>query len=287
MVSIVICTNKGVDDVISVLRQVVCSAKQSNLEFEVILVINTKIVFDSIPSDYYRNISGKIKVLIEPKRGKSSALNCGIASAQFPYLLFTDDDCYVPIDWVSSYSSFFNAKNAVITGTVILDSKLRKSWMEDFHLACLAQVPSAGLEDNIVGANWAVRKDILDQVGSFDECLGPGTFCGLGEDTHVATKLFDLVGRFTVNTSSPVIHKPDISRLKRKQWLRHVSKISRSLFYIRHGKEPEYGPITVTTIILYAKYLVISLLEKFRTLGSPITARELTAYQRFYYQYLN
>ena len=124
-------------------------------------------------------------------RGKSSALNAGIAQASAPVIAFTDDDCTVPTHWLRRGESVFEQHPEVsllfgdlkpmehdpeelfVPGTMLGRFEILQGW------AAIVQRGGAG-------ANCFARRALFDVIAGWDEMIGPGSrFAGCEE--------FDLV----------------------------------------------------------------------------------------------
>jgi glycosyltransferase involved in cell wall biosynthesis len=130
-----------------------------------------------------------LRYLYEPAAGKSSAMNSGIAAADATVLACTDDDVRVRHDWLekacgplldgrSEYAytggpvrpiwdgpcpDWFPRTSSNLWGTIaILDYGSKPFVFEDEH-----KVP--------LGANFAIRRDLIERVGGFVPSLGRST----------------------------------------------------------------------------------------------------------------
>jgi len=130
----------------------------------------------SLLRDFAARAPFRVEVLHETRRGKSNALNTGVAAASAPIVAFTDDDCYVEPDFLAHVVSAFEGGDyGFIGGRVLLHDPCdapvtikEQTHGERFPAGtCLA--PGA-----IHGANMAVRREAWQTVGGFDPLLGPG-----------------------------------------------------------------------------------------------------------------
>jgi len=125
-------------------------------------------------------------------RGSSASRNAGIAATRAPLLAFTDDDCRVPPDWVSGIERIFaeDADVAIMFGRVSLPEG-GAGYGAEFephrreYQNCL---PRADVSWGI-SANMAVRRSVLDRVGTFDPLLAAGMPLRGGEDTDLAIRV--------------------------------------------------------------------------------------------------
>lgn len=111
--------------------------------------------------------------------GLSAAYNVGISMAQAPLLAFTDDDCITPPGWLSAIAASFDkhpdvellygqtlpapelaAESGVVPGLPI-SSPEKLSKEHSFRIYGM-------------GANFALRRTLVDRIGGFDELLGGG-----------------------------------------------------------------------------------------------------------------
>ena len=117
--------------------------------------------------------------------GLSHARNAGLRHAGGRIVAFTDDDCYPHPDYLRAIVEVFERHPAgIIGGRVVLhdpeDARVGvKDAPEAFEISP-GQFVRAGV---MHGANMAVRREVLEQIGGFDPLLGAGTRCMAGEDT--------------------------------------------------------------------------------------------------------
>jgi glycosyltransferase involved in cell wall biosynthesis len=125
-------------------------------------------------------------------RGKSKALNLGLASADAPIVAFTDDDCTVPVQWLETALTALSGlgPSALVFGCV----------SEGEHDETEAFVPAIAFDRDRrltgplnrspdllgMGANMVVTRQLFVECGGFDEDLGPGGVLYTGEDCELA-----------------------------------------------------------------------------------------------------
>jgi glycosyltransferase involved in cell wall biosynthesis len=117
--------------------------------------------------------------------GLSRARNAGLSHAAGRIVAFTDDDCYPQPDFLLAIVDVFERhRPGVLGGRVVLhdgtDARVGvKEAPAPFEIA-----PRTFVRPGVMhGANMAVRRDVLDDIGGFDPLLGAGTPCMAGEDT--------------------------------------------------------------------------------------------------------
>jgi glycosyltransferase involved in cell wall biosynthesis len=123
-------------------------------------------------------------------RGATNGRNVGIESSRGEVISFTDDDCRVALDWVSSISSVFeqDPSVAVVCGRVRVPEEYQQ---RGFAVAFEPEVrewagrfPPHGRDWGIT-ANFSIRRDVVQRVGPFDPVLGPGAPLLCGEEPDI------------------------------------------------------------------------------------------------------
>ncbi len=132
-----------------------------------------------------------------PSSGLSEGRNKGIEVSKHDYIAFTDPDCLVDQFWLKNLCAALhgNPKPAIAGGKVVpnwlakppfIFKKSRLAW------SCLSllDLSSDCIEvGKIVGANFAINKKLLTEVGYFSQKFGrsKGTLLG-GEETELCYK---------------------------------------------------------------------------------------------------
>lgn len=131
-----------------------------------------------------------VTVLRCDRPGASLARNVGWRSTPHPLVAFVDDDVRVGPGWAGHITAPFTAPEVVlVTGAVGVDAPVN-----DRAVATTYDVAGGrfGLErTGHVGAsaNLAVRRDVLEAVGGFDELLGAGGRFRAAEDLDLFDRM--------------------------------------------------------------------------------------------------
>jgi GT2 family glycosyltransferase len=147
------------------------------------------------------------RYLVETRRGKSRALNTGIAVAEGEWILFTDDDVRVSADWLQRVVEEYarNPGIAGLGGRVELHDPeaaevgVRRSRRRE----TIGHKDLNPLNVQIIGCNMSMPSRVLREIGGFDEGLGPGSPRG-----HSAEEL-DLLYRLTLQ-GRELLYSPDV-----------------------------------------------------------------------------
>ncbi len=205
-VSIVVCTRNRahiLPDCLDSLKRL----EHDKLEF---------VVVDNAPSDsstrrLIESTAGsdtRFCYVCETQPGLSQARNRGLAHATGRIVAYTDDDVRVDPLWVKGLLRGFGRRADVGCVTGMVASASLELPVEQYFDGRVGWSSSCepGVYDARhgpigkalhpyaagafgTGANFAVRAELLRQIGGFDECLGAGTSCQGGED-------FDIFVRF-------------------------------------------------------------------------------------------
>jgi len=234
LISVVLCTRDRPDSVVVALRKLFALRYEP---FEIVLVDNapsSDMTKDAVLAEF--GDDPKFRYLREPRPGLSCARNRGIAEATAEIIAFTDDDVRVDQWWLDGIiRGFGRAKDvACVTGLIAADALEnavqlyfeKRRGVGLFHERVFDLTEnrddsplypySAGIFGG--GANFAMTRDALKEVGGFDEALGCGTPCGGGEDLDVFIRTI-LAGHRLVYEPSAIVshfHRLELSDLTRQ-----------------------------------------------------------------------
>lgn len=161
------------------------------------------------------------------RRGKSAAMNEAARAARGDVLAFLDDDVVVHEKWLFAVQQFFQEKEYQAAQGVI---RILPSHTENRDIHALINRyrtipyidfgPDINYLHSLNGANFAVSRHALHQVGSFDERLGPGA-SGTSEDVEFARRLGQHGIRIGYMREAVVYHSIDPIRLTEAYFKTH------------------------------------------------------------------
>jgi GT2 family glycosyltransferase len=235
LVSVVVCTRDRPEGAMVTLR----GLEQLHYEpFEIVLVDNapsSDLTKQAVLAEF--GTDSRVRYVREPRPGLSCARNRGVAEAAGEIVAFTDDDVKIDRWWLNGIVRGFQraADVACVTGlipTAEIDNSVqlyfdqRETWGTycDWRIYDLAEnrddsplYPySAGIYG--AGANFAMAKSALKELGKFDEALGAGSPCGGGEDLDMFMRII-LSGRSIVYEPSAIVwhvHRAELSELSKQ-----------------------------------------------------------------------
>jgi glycosyltransferase involved in cell wall biosynthesis len=161
----------------------------------------------------------------EPAAGLARARNTGAAAARHEVLAYLDDDARPAPGWLCAIRDAFGSEAVAIAGGPIhaLAATRIEPWLLPPAWAFLVSVLTLGDADGAIdptrgpwGANWAVRRRVLEAVGGFDEALGPSAGSRLGgEESAVGAAVARRgLGEVAYRAAAAVGHQVPAGRLE-------------------------------------------------------------------------
>jgi len=181
----------------------------------------------------------EVRVVHEPAPGHARARNAALAAARGRVLLFTDDDVRPPPDWLEGMTRpILDGMADAMAGGVRLAPHLERPWLEQVHRTWLAETVflDRTQPQEMVGANMAFGRHVLDVVPAFDPELGLGAY-GQGEDSLFSWQLVRAGFRLRGALDLAVEHHLDPGRLLRASFGHAALRRGRVLAYQRHHWE--------------------------------------------------
>ena len=121
---------------------------------------------------YAQKSQDRLKYIFEGRQGLCYARNRGIMNATGEIIVFTDDDCLAPLDWLIKIYDEFN-RSLDVSG--ILGNAVWEDGQPMYS------------ENNILrgnGLNMSFRRELFREVGMFDVYLGSGSLGCSADDVE-------------------------------------------------------------------------------------------------------
>jgi len=197
---------------------------------------------------YQAAYPGRISLIEDRRRGKSRALNAGLAATSGDLVGMIDDDEEVDVNWLQVIARAFADPSLDFAGgpyAPVWDTPA-PDWIPLDYLAVLgavdngdAVVPySRDFPGILKGGNAVIRRSVLSQVGPYAEHLGPGSFATLFscEDEDMYRRLLERGARGKYFPQLVVFHYIAAARLTREYYRRWCfwRGVSRGLMDRRH-----------------------------------------------------
>jgi len=146
--------------------------------------------------------SDLIRIVNEPKRGRSAARNAGVRAARHPGVAFTDADCIADRNWLSQLVEPLEDPDVGIAGGRILTVRPCNS-IEEFgeRIHDHAMAIGAYKPPYAATANWASRRSVIIETGGFDEDLVRG------EDVDLAYRIVQAGYRIVYRDQAIIHHR--------------------------------------------------------------------------------
>lgn len=245
------------------LASVLRAAPADNLDVHVTIVCNA--CTDGTQATvrrYQAAYPGRVSIIEERRRGKSKALNAGIAATSGDLVGMIDDDEEVEVNWLRVIGRVFEDPTLDFAGGPYLPvwDEPAPDWIPGEYLAVLGAVDngdtarpySRDFPGILKGGNAVIRRRTLRAVGPYSEHLGPGSFARLFscEDEDMYWRLLEHGARGKYFPELVIFHYISASRLTREYYRRWCfwRGVSRGLMDRRH-------PLPVTYLAGIPRFL--------------------------------
>ncbi|MFC1580657.1 glycosyltransferase [Thermodesulfobacteriota bacterium] len=178
-------------------------------DIEIILVDNNSTDNSLQVCNHFKSRYPKENIIVveEMKKGPAAARNSGVAKATGDWLLFTDADCMPSPDWVLDFRTHFNNSKVGAVAGCIQPYPPTNLIQKTLALFTLTENKKEVIHNNFKfpgglypTANLAVRKNVFEMIGGFNEDLK------FGEDHELCYKTYKSGNRIKVVTDAIVEH---------------------------------------------------------------------------------
>jgi len=192
------------------------------------------------------------------KKGPGANRNNGARLAKGDWLIFIDDDCYVNQQYIQAYLENMKVgAHKVLEGKIICPDKKNSIFVRQ---------PENSTGGVLASANFAIRRDLFEEIGGFDEDLE------IMEDMELAFRLSDMNFKFLFCNSAIAYHPSQPKNISYYfYWIFHF-KWQLLLSYKCRRKDPHLSSTRSALITVYEhiifliriSYHLVSKLDKDR-----------------------
>lgn len=280
LISILIPTQGRVPQLTRLLVSLAHLDEKDPIRHEIIVANNSRdegsaMAVESMVQSYVMREPGRWLHVRESLPGKSRSLNRVIPCARASILAFLDDDVEVAPSWLRVTWRFFTEHSYdVMQGSILIPQALQRD--EEFlHLLnryrTIPYYQKPGLEVREIAtlnaANFAIRRELLNRTGLFDERIGPGA-SGTSMDVEFGKRALRVGGRIGYEPRSIVYHEVDWDRLTEGYFRRRHELQGRSrLIYKKTGILSVFGNLLRVTMGFCFYSIVRNERKKYRSKG--------------------
>ena len=205
MFSVVVCTCNRAEKLRNLLDSFERMRAPDGAQWELIVVDNNSTDGTArLLTDYAAKTTLPLRHSFEPQPGLSVAHNHAIELAKGEIIIFTDDDCRVPEDWLTAIVREFasDPELGVLGGRVELFNPADRAITIRTSRERVELTGDNRAMDFLIGCNLAFRRALIDRVGGFD------TRFGVGGSTVPSCDDMDFVYRL-VRERVRIVYSPD------------------------------------------------------------------------------
>lgn len=259
IISLVICTYNNAASLAITLHQLAQQITTNRNAIEIIIVDNNSPDnTQQICADFIRTCPLQAHYIFEGRQGLSHARNTGVDSAQGEYILFTDDDADLPVNWLETYVQQISTSkpDCLYSRINIIWDKAKPWWFLPEYTPCFVGVNYGDqpivvtdIHREFYGKNFCMKKSLILALGGFDPALGRnGAKLIAGEETLLYRRMVEQKKYLLYFPDAPVGH-----RLKEREYLAENIK-----------KQFIDGA--------YSSYHIANIMARKRILGRPLQA---------------
>ncbi len=238
---------------------------QSGVEYEVLVVNNAPDAdsanrIDEVVGEFQTVGSGRLRGIRVATPGKCKAVNVAIKQGSGRILAFFDDDVEVAPGWLSVTAEFFRTRSYdAMQGPILVPPAIQgndefRRALNRYRTIHFVQYPPSMSEINTLnGANMAIRREVFERVGLFDERLGPGQ-SGMSEDVEFAQRILANGGKIGYRHDAGVYHEVDWSRLSEPYFRRQHEQQGRSRLLFKHQSLFSILPNLLRSMVCFGWY---------------------------------
>jgi len=262
--SILICTHNRSQLLERTLQSLSQVDVPANAKVDLVVVANACTDYSvAVITEAAKMMPFPVRCIIEPKPGLSIARNRAVRESTGEILAFLDDDVWVEQPWLVELIRFYQQYPADFSGAKVVlwwDAVQKPAWFIDEYEWILSgldfspEVVELYLPHGAIGANFAVKRKVLDRIGGFREDLGrSGKSLLGGEESDLLSRALAAGFRGFYNPRSVVKHWVAPQRITETYLLGVMTGYGEARIYIK----PTFGPSAIARALAGHAWLVL------------------------------
>jgi GT2 family glycosyltransferase len=265
-ISIIIATSGRIDKIKRLLESLCRVSGRKTISHEIVIANNATddaaaAAVESLTREFNDRDGIPCWEVREPVAGKCRAQNRTIPQTRGNLIAFLDDDVEVLPEWLEAIDAFFRTyPHDVMQGSILMrpedenNAALQKALQRYRTVDFINYRKATGAErQTLTGGNMVVRREVFDELGLFDDRLGPGGF-GISEDVEFAKRLLKAGKRIGWQPKAGVYNELDPSRLSEEEFRRRHEAQGRSRFAYKRSSLFSIMPNLMRSIWTLAWY---------------------------------
>jgi glycosyltransferase involved in cell wall biosynthesis len=217
-ISLVICTLNRAAQLAQTLKRVL--AIRSRLRWELIVADNgSNDRTSAVVQEYAAACDRPVQLIFKPGRGVSFARNAGWRSAKSDIVAYIDDDCYPSEEYLDAVFDCLSKDPSLgfVGGRILLHDPSDRRMTVQESLERLSFPPGSFIRPGVIqGANLALRRAALTEVGGFDPWFGAGALF-TGEEAELLARI-SAAGWKGAYDPTPVVYHHHGRKTARDEW---------------------------------------------------------------------
>jgi len=232
-ITVLIASRNRAQSLAKTLESVFSPSNVAQPDWEVIVADNGSSDSTSEVVQRFASVHRNVRYLLQTRKGKSNALNSGIAAANGELIGMIDDDVVCAHDYISGIRKTFaeNSTDAVQGRTFLACEGGEPAYLHR-DLAMFMGLRDFGnepceLKANLCGTNSVVRAAVFKSVGGYSVELGAGAV-GFAEDSEMSQRIRSHGFRLSYAPDIVVTHQLPRDRITASSFRRRYFGLGRS-----------------------------------------------------------
>ncbi len=192
---------------------------------------------DVVLAQQVKSLKYDLKFYVEPMRGQSSAINCGLRHCRGEIICLVDDDVVMDPRWITGILASYELNQFDALQGRILPGVDPQGYPADLNRLYYYNIPIVDHGDEmkairgLTGAHMTFRRAVYERVGFFNVKLGPGA-SGFSGDTEFSRRISAAGFRLGYTPHAIVYHELSPLRYGRKynRAVQYRKGLSRSVY---------------------------------------------------------